>query len=131
MVRLALAFIAALIVFCLLMWGINLATRPARADEAHMRRYHADAEQDQWMRSLQRPGGEGSCCSLNDCLPTDAEWREGQWWAIVRGIWTAIPPGKVLTSPLSMDGESWVCAGPGAPGWTPVIYCFVPPLSSY
>jgi hypothetical protein len=110
---------------------IPVLVPPARADEAHMRAFHADAQHDDWMRSLKRPGGEGSCCSLNDCLPTDAEWKDGQWWAIVRGKWMAIPADKVLASPISMDGEAWVCAGQSAPGWTPVLYCFVPPLSSY
>ncbi len=107
------------------LYVIPIMVPPAGADEAHMRSFHADAQSDNWMRSLQRPGGEGSCCSLNDCLPTDAEWRDGEWWAIVRGEWRLIPPKVILQTPISMDGEAWVCAGPQQ------IYCFVPPLSSY
>ncbi len=97
----------------------------ARAGEEHIRLYHADAQQDQWMRSLTRPDTGTSCCNLNDCSPTDAEWRDGQWWAMYRGQWRAIPPEKVLSKPLSMDGEAWLCA------MERTVFCFVPPLNNY
>lgn len=95
------------------------------ADEAHVRLYHADAQQDNWMRSLIRPDTGTSCCNLNDCNPTDAEWHNGQWWAVYQGTWRAIPPEKVLSKPLSMDGEAWLCA------MERTVFCFVPPLTSY
>lgn len=122
MARAVLIYLAAILGFCLLVWAL---VPPARADEEHLRMYHADTQSDEWMRSLIRPDTGTSCCSLNDCSPTDAEWRDGQWWAVVRGEWWAVPPEKVLSKPLSMDGEAWICAGPH------VVYCFVPPLNSY
>ena len=41
---------------------------------------------DQWYGSLQRPhmsphGGGASCCSKEDCHTTEAELRNGEWWA--------------------------------------------------
>jgi hypothetical protein len=109
--------------------GVIVLTTPphasASADEAHIHQYHASAEQDEWMRSLIRPDTGTSCCNLNDCSPTDAEWRGGQWWAVYKGAWRAIPPEKVLSKPLSMDGEAWLCA------MERTIFCFVPPLNSY
>ena len=117
--------LAVAVAACLLTAATWYAARPAKADEEHMRLYHADAQQDQWMRSLIRPDTGTSCCSLNDCAPTDAEWRDGQWWAMYRGAWRAIPPEKVLTSPISMDGEAWLCASPLT------VFCFVPPVSGY
>jgi len=109
----------------LIVWAVIAFARPANADEAHMRMYHATADQDDWMRSLTRPDTKTSCCNLSDCSPTDADWRDGQWWAVIRGSWTPIPPGKVVKSPLSIDGEAWVCAG------QTVVFCFIPPLNSY
>ena len=105
---------------------VALAARiPVQADEEHMRMYHADAQQNEWMRSLIRPDTKTSCCSLNDCNPTDADWRNDQWWAVIRGEWRPVPHDKVLTKPLSIDGEAWVCASKQQ------IYCFIPPLTSY
>lgn len=106
---------------------VTMAPPRAAADERHMHLYHADAQQDQWMRSLKRPDTGTSCCNLNDCNPTDAEWRDGQWWAVLRGSWIPVPPEKVLASPLSLDGEAWLCASLSSP----FVYCFVPPLNSY
>src|SRR3990167_9171814 len=88
-----------------------LLAGPTLASEEHLRMYHADAQSDAWMRSLIRPDVGTTCCSLNDCQPTDAEWRDGQWVAIIRGKWTPIPPEKIVASPLSIDGEAWVCSG--------------------
>ena len=107
--------------------GLVVLTTPphARADEAHIHKYHATADQDQWMKSLIRPDTGTSCCNLNDCNPTDAEWRDGQWWAVYKGQWRAIPPEKVLSKPLSLDGEAWLCA------MDRTVFCFVPPLNSY
>lgn len=86
-----------------------------------------------WFRSLRMPGTNLSCCGLGDCHRTDADWRGGQWWAIVDGMWRAVPPSKVLTKPFSIDGAAYVCNGsptfdiPGLEKARPPIYCFVPP----
>jgi hypothetical protein len=90
-------------------------------------------ERGDWFKSLKMPGSKASCCDAGDCHRTDADWRRGQWWAVVNGEWRAVPQTKVLESPASIDGEAYVCNG--TPNWTvggfppmePPIYCFVPP----
>lgn len=123
-----LRWISVSLTLMVILWCIILTVPPhAEADEVHMHLYHADAGQDEWMRSLKRPDTKTSCCNLNDCNPTDAEWRDGQWWAVLRGDWIAVPPEKVLATPLSYDGEAWLCASLSSP----FVYCFVPPINGY
>jgi hypothetical protein len=83
----------------------------------------AAAEEDRgaWFKSLRQPDTGFSCCDISDCRRAEADWREGQWWAVVGGEWTAIPPDKELEK-QSIDGEAYVCSSP-----TRRIYCFVKP----
>jgi hypothetical protein len=74
-----------------------------------------------WFEGLKMPGTAISCCDISDCRRTDADWRGGQWWATVNGMWTPIPPAKELTK-RSIDGDAYVCAGPNR-----TVYCFVRP----
>jgi hypothetical protein len=74
-----------------------------------------------WFKSLTQPGTGMSCCDIADCRRTEADWREGQWWANVEGRWTPIPKDKEL-SKNSIDGDAYVCSGAGRR-----VYCFVPP----
>jgi hypothetical protein len=77
-----------------------------------------------WFKSLRQPGTGMSCCDIADCRRTKADWHNGQWWAVVEGTWTPIPPNKEL-SKLSLDGDAYVCSGIAR-----TIYCFVPPTMS-
>lgn len=79
-----------------------------------------------WFESLKQPETGVSCCDTSDCRATRAEYRTGQWWAEVLGRMTPIPSNKVLKTPLSFDGDAYVCASPHG-----AIYCFVPPPSSF
>jgi hypothetical protein len=92
----------------------------------------AAGERGDWFRSLVRPGTKESCCDIADCMRTDAEWRQDQWWANVRGRWRPIPDDRVLSTPLSLDGEAYVCSADPSNDDSrqvlPVIYCFIPPL---
>jgi hypothetical protein len=83
----------------------------------------AASEQDRgsWFKSLRQPMTGFSCCDISDCRRTDADWRQGQWWAVVSGEWTPIPPDKELEK-QSIDGDAYVCSSP-----TRRIYCFVKP----
>ncbi len=36
-----------------------------------------------WFKSLKQPGTGYSCCDISDCRRAEADWREGQWWAVV------------------------------------------------
>jgi len=74
-----------------------------------------------WFKSLRQPKTGFSCCDISDCRRAEADWRNGQWWAVVDGAWTPIPPEKELDK-RSIDGDAYVCASP-----TRRIYCFVKP----
>jgi hypothetical protein len=74
-----------------------------------------------WFKSLRMPGTGFSCCDISDCKRTEADWRGGQWWAVVNGSWTPIPREKELDK-QSIDGDAYVCASP-----TRRVYCFVKP----
>ena len=87
-----------------------------------------------WFQSLMEPGTNSSCCDEADCRRTVAQWRQGGWWAVVRGEWRPIPEASVLKGPRSIDGEAYVCSGDpaldasyGDTPKEPRIYCFVPP----
>lgn len=107
-----------------------------------------DPKRKAWFKSLALPSGL-SCCDESDCRRTEAEFRDGQWHAIVESVhgraWMPIPPERVLKEPRSIDGEAYVCATPGSKGGTvsqgvklltlppsqPHIFCFVPPILGY
>ena len=74
-----------------------------------------------WFKSLRQPITGNSCCDISDCRRAEADWRDGQWWVVVDGAWTPIPPEKELNK-RSIDGDAYVCASP-----TRRIYCFVMP----
>lgn len=90
-------------------------------------------DRSEWFKSLKMPGTNASCCEPADCQRTEADWRKGQWWAVVNDKWRPVPQSKVLTSPRSIDGSAYICTG--TPSWSigvlspmdPPIYCFVPP----
>ncbi len=105
-----------------------LALAWAGTANAHDRKAMTDPDRGKWFDSLTTPNG-ASCCNLKDCHQTEADWHAGQWWAVVEGKWTPIPPEKVLSHPTSIDGEAYVCNA--VIGTPPTIYCFVPPVNGY
>jgi hypothetical protein len=86
-----------------------------------------EGERGAWFKSLKQPGTGLSCCDIADCTRTEAVWRDGQWWAVVRGQWTPIPRRREVHT-RSIDGEAYICTSqkrlPAS------IYCFVPPNMS-
>lgn len=80
------------------------------------------SERSLWFKSLTQPGTGQSCCDIADCMKTSAEWRDGQWWADVRGTMKPIPPERVLKTTASIDGAAYVCSNPAGQ-----VLCFVPP----
>lgn len=74
-----------------------------------------------------------SCCSLEDCYPTEA--RPGvatQWQAKRRedGLWVDIPDEKVERKRQPPDGRAHVCMA--SPTRVPyvAVYCFAPPVGT-
>lgn len=70
---------------------------------------------------LKQPGTDNYCCDVSDCRCAEAEWRHGQWWAIVQGVSMPIPRDKELAV-KSIDSYAYACSG-----WARVIFCFIPP----
>jgi len=137
------ALLLALLTFLLLL------SRQARAHDAR------HPELDRWYGSLSRPGMP-SCCSLRDCHRTEAELRDGRWWARLGhpasdeggaedwalDDWVPIPDeiivrderGRPVSNPA---GEAVIChevSWVGNPGrfttqidpMHVVLFCFVP-----
>lgn len=69
-----------------------------------------------------------SCCNKQDCYPTEARFRNGQWQARRRedGAWLSVPASKVELNRDSPDGRNHMCAPP--PGRTyggDGVFCFI------
>lgn len=79
-------------------------------------------DKGEWFKSLKQPGSGGSCCDIADCKKTEADWRDGRWWAVVQGTWVAIPENTIVTKQYSYDGDAYVCHAPNSR-----IYCFIRP----
>lgn len=116
---------------------------------------------DGWYGSLMRPhvgggfGGGTSCCSKEDCHTTEAELRDGQWWARlghpvnnaagerdwVLEDWIKIPDEVIVRGSngnaiINQAGEAVICHpviwkdASHLDTKTEVVYCFVPPDQS-
>lgn len=100
---------------------LYVAAMAARGQEMHQHshdgaagRFYAD-----WMMPDQP---STSCCNQQDCYPTEAQYRNGQWFAMQRetGQWVAVPPGKVETNRDNPDGRNHVCMSSAG-----TVYCFI------
>lgn len=98
---------------------------------------------DGWYGGLQRPQG-GSCCSRTDCHTTEAELRDGQWWARLgrpdgKGEWAPLDfvkvPSEVVLQHNNPTGDAVICH---SLDWvenrldpkTITIWCFIPPMET-
>jgi hypothetical protein len=113
---------------------------------------------DNWYSSLRSSGGTlahgASCCSNKDCHTTDAELRNGEWWARLGvryprpngdsdwelGEWRKIPDEIIVRQENGLPvrneaGEAVICHpqeyrdGGFVADQVP-IYCFVPPFQT-
>ena len=99
---------------------------------------------DSWYGSLKR--GDGfPCCNTRDCHPTEAELRDGEWWARIglpKGdgawemlAWVKVPASVILSGKQNQAGEPVICHSIAFDGanFDPAgvhIYCFVVPSLS-
>jgi len=113
--------------FCLSIAGLVLAGRmPARADDPLGMHGVGHDALHHWYETLRQPGNGASCCNNQDCRPTRSRLVEGGGVQVeLDGVWTPVPPGKILNVP-SPDLQSHVCA-PKAGSLFPKghIYCVV------
>jgi len=109
--------------------------------QAHDPKHH---EFDNWYEGLQRPNGMGSCCNIHDCHTTNAEIRQGDWWAQIGmpkddGTWDLLDwvkiPSEVVLQHNNPTGEAVIChslqwVGSVFASQAITIYCFIPPSQS-
>lgn len=97
-----------------------------------IRAQHSDHHRDFYRHWLQ-PGTSKSCCNarimafghvIGDCEPTQAEIRNGSWyaWNRIEERWLLIPEGRILRERNPSGQDAHLC-------WTPEqgVICFVPP----
>ena len=85
-----------------------------------------DGLHDKWFESLKQPNGY-SCCNLTDCRATEAEIRNGHWWARewYTSTWLEVPDKVVIYDKGNPVGLPVLCAIPNYDGGYNVL-CFVP-----
>ena len=97
-----------------------------------------DGPHKEWLESLQRPDNDRHpsrqsdrkslfCCGEADIVKTKfkventgGSYPEDQWYALLNGSWTLIPPEKILKE-HAPNGEAFLFVLAGT------IQCFVPP----
>jgi hypothetical protein len=85
---------------------------------------------DKWHQGfyskLKRNDGQGSCCSLMDCRPTQSRMVGDHYEVKVDGIWTPVPYDKI-NNVVAPDGGAHVCAPRQVGPNKGVIFCVVLP----
>lgn len=140
------------IIGCVLVGTLAFLLTVLTPAHAHDMAATTDPQRGAWFESLKQPKSGTSCCNLTDCHQTQArQLLDHSWQAVmVDGMgsrWVDIPPDKVVTKPLSVDGEAYLCHSDGSKGgWTSsmygtgrffeapsagLIYCFVPPIPGF
>lgn len=100
--------------------------RPAPAQEGRFSESHDRLHP--WYRGLAQPGmSPGSCCSDQDCRPT--QWRQGKADVEVKidGTWCPVSQDKILPVEAP-DGQAHVRTAPvpaGADPCSATVFCVV------
>ena len=112
--------------FAMAMALILLTPDRVQAQDGRLGEGHSDLHP--WYRGLAQPGmSPGSCCSDQDCRPT--QWRQGRAAIEVKieGKWCPVPGEKIL--PIAApDGQAHVCTAPVPAGGDPcaaTVFCVV------
>jgi len=96
------------------------SSHPPQDQELHEKFYQ------HWFRPVPRTV---SCCSMQDCYPTEAKLVGGTWFALRREDrqWIPVPESVLEHNQAdpeeSPDGRSHVCMQP--PGNSNMVFCFV------
>jgi hypothetical protein len=75
---------------------------------------------------LQRNDGQGSCCSLMDCRPTQSRMVGDHYEVKVEGDWTPVPYDKI-NNVVAPDGGAYVCAPRQVGRNKGVLFCVILP----
>lgn len=105
-----------------------LLVQAAEAQQPQGRHGHGhDVWHGEFYSRLQRPGGKGSCCNLNDCVPTTSRTIGGRYEVLVEGEWTPVDP-EVIQRVTAPDGGAHVCYPKPTPHWPKgTLFCVVLP----
>jgi hypothetical protein len=86
---------------------------------------------DKWHRDfyskLKRNDGQGSCCNLMDCRPTQSRMVGDHYEVKVDGAWTPVPYDKINTV-VAPDGGAHVCAPRQMGPNKGVLFCVILPF---
>lgn len=125
-----------LLIAGVLLLGLSLIFGPLLIGKAHsqgeVRGFHNEHHHSRlhhWYQKLMRPDNPSvSCCSSNDCTPTQAyRLEDGSWKALKAGRWISVPQSKI-NSEESPDGYAHICFYPQAVENDDIL-CFVKPGS--
>jgi hypothetical protein len=85
---------------------------------------------DKWHQGfyskLKRNDGQGSCCNLMDCRPTQSRMVGDRYEVKVDGAWTPVPYNKI-NNVVAPDGGAHVCAPRQVGQNKGVIFCVILP----
>jgi hypothetical protein len=85
---------------------------------------------DKWHQGfyskLKRNDGQGSCCGLMDCRPTQSRMVGDHYEVKVDGAWTPVPYEKI-NNVVAPDGGAHVCAPRQVGQNKGVIFCVILP----
>ena len=94
---------------------------------AQWHHWYSTAEDGEPLRRPHQP--TVSCCG-NDCRPTLAKFRDGQWFVLMDGQYDPVPEERIKRNVTSPNGMAHVCAHRRESKEPIVPYCFVPPEGS-
>ena len=88
------------------------------------------AGHDKWHEgfysTLKRNDGQGSCCNLMDCRPTQSRMVGDHYEVKVDGEWMLVPSAKINNA-VAPDGGAHVCAPRQVGHNKSVLFCVILP----
>ena len=117
-----------LLALVILVFLILIGTAHSQGEIRGFHNEHHHGRLHHWYQKLMRPNDPYlSCCSSNDCTPTQAKMVDGKWTALKAGRWITIP-NENINSEESTDGHAHICWYPSTAD-TDEVLCFVKPGS--
>ncbi len=110
---------------CLLLPALMVIGQLA-AQSAESQGHHGQGHDElhHWYLTLKDWKGR-PCCNMEDCRPTLSRTRNQRVEVLVDGVWTKVPPHKILSEP-SPDARAHVCSpGPKSNYPRGHIFCVV------
>jgi hypothetical protein len=94
---------------------------------------HYGIGHDKWHRDfyakLRRNDGQGPCCSLGDCRPTQSRMVGDHYEVKVDGQWVPVPT-NTISNVVAPDGGAHVCAPEQIGHHKGLLFCVILPPDS-